>query len=189
MRILGFKVISFPTLLLLFGFFGSKPSAYSQTPDSISLEYERRILLSRIDDVYIPKDVLEALKELSNKTSEESRIKMRDLPEDKVVELMEFRLGLWIKKNWSFVLGSRLLHDIKGYGPQSPDEAVEFLLIAWHRYLNDSPLHLELLGSDIYKRRIEAFEKRKAEAKIIHTELRPLSEEEKEELSKMKRNY
>jgi deoxyhypusine synthase len=188
MHIFGLSPLFFGFLMALFSFLGVAHSAFSQMPDSLALEYQRRILMSRIDDVYIPKDIREALEELDKKTSEESRNKVREIPEQQVLGLMEFRLGLWIKKNWSFVLGSRLLHSIKEYGPQSPDEAVEFILIAWHRHLNGSDLNLEVLGSDIHKRRIAAFEKRKAEAKVIHSEILPLESKPGEEPSKKTRN-
>jgi deoxyhypusine synthase len=184
----GISPLFFTLPMALFSVFGMSHPAFSQIPDSIAVEYQKRILMSRIDDVYIPKDIREALEELDKKTSEESRNKVRELPEAEVLALMEFRLGLWIKKNWSFVLGSRLLHSIKEYGPQSPDEAVEFILIAWHRHLNGSDLNLEQLGSDIHKRRIAAFEKRKAEAKVIHSEILPLESKPGEEPSKKTRN-
>lgn len=176
------------TLLWISSIYAITFSQNDALRDSLQREYEARIQMSRIDDIYIPKDVYDAFKELDDKTTEASKEKFAAVPEEKVVELMQFRLGFWMKQNWGFGMGSRLTHHMRDFGVQSPDEGVEFLLIGWHRHLNGSELDLEGLGAGIAERRVKAFEEQKKKGKVIHEETRKLSEEEINELLEQKRN-
>lgn len=160
----------------------------SSLQDSLQREYEDRIKLSRIDDIYIPADIYDAFKELDKKTSVDSREKYAGVPEEKIAELMRFRLGFWMKQNWGFGMGSRLTHSLREFGIQSPDEAVDFILIAWHRHLNGKELELEELGAGFSEKRKQAFEEKMKKAEVIHEETRKLSEKEINELLEQKRN-
>lgn len=176
------------TLLCVFSIFTISFAQNSELRDSLLKEYEQRIQMTRIDDIYIPKDVYDAFKELDTKTTEASKEKFADVPEEKVVELMQFRLGFWMKQNWGFGMGSRLTHSLRDFGVQTPDEGVEFLLISWHRHLNGAELDLKGLGESIAEKRLKAFEEQKKKGKVIHEETRKLSEEEINELLEQKRN-
>lgn len=156
--------------------------------DSLQREYEARIKLSRIDDIYVPADIYDAFKELDKKSTAASKEKYAGAPEDKIAELMRFRLGFWMKQNWGLVQGSRLTHSLRDFGIQTSDEAVDFILIAWHRHLNQKEPKLTELGNEFSERRKKAFEEKMKNAKVIHEETRKLSKEEINELLEQKGN-
>lgn len=170
-------------LLLSICLIGFSFAGVSQTErDSIQKEYEERILLTRIDGIYIPADIFDALEQLDQKTSESSKEKYKNASEDEIVKLMRYRLGFWMKQNWALSSGSRLSHSLREYLVQSPDEAVDFILIAWHRHLNGKDLELNELGNHFEQMRVEAFKKKQAKSKVLHSETRKLTKEEIEKL-------
>lgn len=176
MRRILFLIISFCTTS---GVILSQTQAYR---DSIQKEYEERILLTRIDGVYIPADIFDAMEQLDQKTSEVSKEKYKNAKEEEIADLMRYRLGFWMKQNWALPTGSRLSHSLRDYQIQSPDEAVDFILIVWHRHLNKKDLDLLELGNTFAQKREEEFKKKQEKNKVLHSEKRKLTEEEIEKL-------
>lgn len=98
--------------------------------------YAWRIQQTHLVGVYIPKDLMDAFRELDKKTDENSRMKFKNLTEDDAERKLFFSLGRWIWSNWSFYEGSRLSHWFKEAGITYPDDMTKIILIAYHRKLN-----------------------------------------------------
>ena len=102
-------------------------------------KYAKNIKKSRINGVYIPKDHLEAIKELKEMSPESALAKFRTQSEEMVVKKLHFGLGRWIRYNWNFYEGSRLGEHLKGMGVSHPDDMSTFLMMLLHRELNGTP--------------------------------------------------
>lgn len=108
------------------------------TPEDAEAKYARNIKKSRINGVYIPKDHLEAVKELKEISPKDALAKFRAQPEEVVVKKLHFGLGRWIRYNWNFYEGSRLGEHLKTMGVSHPDDMSAFLMILLYRDLNGS---------------------------------------------------
>jgi hypothetical protein len=125
-------------------------SAQTEEELEYQKEYEQRILLSHINDIYIPKDVEDAFIEL-NRLSDSTSVKRFKLGDEQTVSRkLHFGLGKWMIVNWGFYDGSRLSHHLKGLGIHHPDDMANFLIVGFHRHLNSKPQE--------YKLRIEAYQ-------------------------------
>lgn len=126
------------------------------TPEAAEAKYAKNIKKSRINGVYIPKDEVEAIKELKEISPEASLAKFRTQSEDMVVKKLHFGLGRWIRYNWNFYEGSRLGEHLKTLGVSHPDDMSTFLMILLHRDLNgNSANQEEIINTLKEKRRIK----------------------------------
>ena len=115
------------------------------TPEEAEAKYAKNIKKSRINGVYIPKDHIEAVKELKEMSPEASLAKFRTHSEDMVVKKLHFGLGRWIRYNWNFYEGSRLGEHLKTMGISHPDDMSTFLMMLLHRDLNGNPANEEVI--------------------------------------------
>ena len=98
-------------------------------------EYKRRITKKYLYGKYIPKDLIEACKELSKLADPRGIEKMKSASEEDVVKKLHFGLGKWISHNWGFYKGSRYSHYLKGEGLSYPDDMIDITIRMWHRHL------------------------------------------------------
>jgi len=115
--------------------------------------YEENIKLEYINEVYIPRNIEDAIEQLDALSNEEGRAKMIEGSEEVVADRLVFGLGKWMIVNWNFYEGSRLSHHIKTYGVTLPDDMAKFLIVSYYRHLKEVPLELEKRGEDIFKQR------------------------------------
>jgi len=164
----------FTILLLITAFFG--PLSAQQGPASTDQEYEKqyreRIRMDKLNNVYIPKNLDDALLQLDKLTSPESRIKFKSMREDSVVYYMHSRLGQWIILNWGFYGGSRLSHYLRSAGITYPDDMADFLILAFHRKLNGKPIGIRELAINFRERRKKEYQAEQKNGKVIHEETR-----------------
>ncbi len=123
------------------------------TAEEAEAKYAKNIKKSRINGVYIPKDHLEAVKELKEMSPEEALAKFRTQSEEMVIKKLHFGLGRWIRYNWNFYEGSRLAEHIKGLGISHPDDMSTLLMTLLHRDLNGNPANLEALVAKLSEAR------------------------------------
>lgn len=165
---------SFHILLLMTAFF--VPLSAQEGPASTEQEYEKqyreRIRMDKLNNVYIPKNLDDALLQLEKLTSPESRAKFMSIPEDSVCLFMHNRLGQWIILNWGFYGGSRLSHYLRSAGITYPDDMADFLMLAYHRKLHGKPVGIKELATNFRERRKKEFEAEQKKGKIIHQETR-----------------
>jgi len=125
--------------------------AKENSPEAVAFEkeYQKNIKLSKINDVYIPKDIDEALSRLVKLSPPASMEKFR-LGEEKLVsEKLQYKLGKWMIANWNFYGGSRLSHTIKADGVMHPEDMSQYLMRLLHRQLNNKPLDKENLAQEL----------------------------------------
>jgi hypothetical protein len=140
--------------------------------------YKERITLSHIYDVYIPTDVMDAMRSLDKLTSSDAREKYTAGPESLVVERLFFSLGRWMILNWGFEEGSRLSHYLREMGVYHPDDMARVLMTSYHRYLRGVPLEMEAQVADIRERLRQEQLERIQQGTILHQERRPAQKEE-----------
>lgn len=124
-------------------------------------KYNKNIKKTRINGVYIPKDLDEAFSEIEQLAKKESLDKFKAADAEFVVKRLHYGLGRWIILNWNFYDGSRISHHIKSYGVTHPDDQVRFLLFALHNHLNKKELDLENISSRLILERKAIIDARK----------------------------
>lgn len=126
------------------------------TPEEIEKQYQSNIRKSRINGVYIPTNIGDAIDEIIRLSPPESIQKFKEGPEDVVVQKLHFGLGKWLAYKWNFNEGSRYSHYLREMGVSYPDDMISFTLRSLHRHLNQKPMELK-------ERALAIKEKRKAE--------------------------
>jgi hypothetical protein len=131
--------------------------AFSQnTEEEYLKEYEIRIKQERINDVYIPKNVNDAMKELDRLTNDKEAEKLKTSSEDTIASKLHFNLGRWMQIHWGLEDGSRLSHYLKSKGVTFPDDMMDLLIRCWYRHIKKIPLNEnDLIDKYIAKRREE----------------------------------
>ncbi len=124
--------------------------------------YNKRITKSHLNEVYIPVDVDDAFSQLLKLSEPAGIAKFKRAPEEVVAQKLKGGLGRWMLINWGFIEGSRLSHHIKSLGIGHPDDMAQFLLVSFHRHLNEKPLNIadqakqfQLLRSLEYQSQVE----------------------------------
>lgn len=116
-------------------------------------EYAKNITLEKINGVYIPVDVSDALTELDRLSSPEGRQLLMAGKEEDIANTLIYGLGKWMIVNWNFYNGSRLSHDLKQRGVTLPDDMALYLIVTYYRHLKGLPLQLEERAQEIYEKR------------------------------------
>lgn len=133
-------------LLLATVILGFHQSSTAQNGSQDPLDdYDWRIQQEYLMDVYIPEDEEDAFRELKRLGEQSGLTKFRNAPEDSIRRKLHFGLGKWMMKNWQLMDGSRLSHSLKKQGLLHPDDMVEYLIVTFHRHLNDRPLESKAL--------------------------------------------
>ncbi len=171
--------------------FDTKDDVYiPSTPEEYEKFYQENIKKSRINGIYIPKDLEDAFAELDDKSPEEGLKKFTKAPEEVIAHKLHFGLGRWIYVYWNFREGSRYVEYLRNLGLVDPDQMIQFTIVSYHRYKNNKPLKIQE-QIDALKKEMEAkLEKRrhreKKATKTITLEKRKLTLKEIEELKSQK---
>lgn len=150
----------------------SKPEGPANTEEEYQKRYQERITKDRLHGVYIPKNLDDALVQLDKNISEESRAKIKAIPEDSVADALRNRLGRWMINNWCFYEGSRFSHYLRSAGVTYPDDMGDFMVIAYHRHLNGHPVEIKELAKNFRETRKAAFEAEKKQGTVIKEEVK-----------------
>lgn len=147
-------------------------SIFSQeSSPSTAEEYEKlynsNIKKSRINGVYIPKDIHEAIVEIKSLSPSDALQKFKNADEDYVVKRLHFGIGRWIAVNWNFSEGSRYVHYMRQMGITHEDDMIEFTLRNLHKELNNLPPEIEGMALKMKEFRKEEFEKKIISREII----------------------
>ena len=135
----------------------------SNKPEDV---YHWRIGQEELDGVYIPADIAECFIELDKKVSTASKTKFKSADEMFVMQKLHYSLGRWIWYNWGFYEGSRLSVYMNKVGVHQPEDMADFIVVAYHRHLNEKPLNAKELVEffqERKKRELEAKEKAREE--------------------------
>ena len=163
-------------ILILVHFCAISAFAQQEGPPSDEKEFEKqyqeRIKKDRLNNVYIPKNLDDAMLQLSNIISAEAQAKIKVIPEDSVCMALHRRLGQWMILNWGFYGGSRLSHYLRSAGVTFPDDMADFLILAFHRKLNGKPIEIKQLAVHFKEMRKKEYDEEIKEGKVIHEEVR-----------------
>jgi len=130
--------------------------------------YKRNIKKSRINGVYIPRDINDAMRQLARKSDAQAVNSFTSAPEDLVVKKLHFGLGRWMVQNWNLEYGSRLSAKLSKLGLNNADEMSQLLIRCFHRYLNNNPLNENEIAEALVEER-ERKKKARFEGKTIKT--------------------
>ncbi len=137
-----------------------KEEAMYMQPANTRAEFERnyawRIKQTKLLDVYIPVDIMDAFRELDKKIDAQSKEKFLAMSEEQAEHKLFFSLGRWITYNWQLTDGSRLSHWFKEGGVSFPEDMTMIVVIAYHRKLNKKDINFKQLVERFKeKRRLE----------------------------------
>jgi hypothetical protein len=130
--------------------FGQSKEEIIRIQDSI---YRAQVNKTRIDGVYIPKDVNEAMAELDRLSPKESTAKLKTIDEETMAKKLHFGLGRWMVVNWQLGFGSRMSKYLTELGLKGEDEMSQYLLISYHRHLKKTPINEQQLAKEIILKR------------------------------------
>lgn len=158
--------------------FGQEPEGPANTLEELQARYESRIGLTHINEVYIPQDIDDAMRELDRITSESARESYKNAPEELILEKLFFKLGKWMIINWGFEEGSRLAHEMRKTGIYHPDDMAKVLMVSYSRHLNDLPRNYDIEVKKIKERINNEQLERIRTGTILHEERRPAKKQE-----------
>lgn len=144
----------------------------ASTEAEFEQQYKERIAKEKLNGVYIPKNLDDALLQLDKLISAESQAKIKTIPEDSVCKVLHFRLGQWIILNWGFYGGSRLSHYLRSAGITYPDDMADFIILAYHRKLNGKTIVIRDIAIQIKDARKKIIEAEKKEQTLLKEEIR-----------------
>ena len=141
--------------------------AQDEVEKAYNEQYQINIQKEYINEIYIPKDVDDAMRQLTELSNDAGRAKFLEADEELAAERLIYGIGKWMIVNWNFYEGSRLSHHLKNYGVTDPDDMAKFLIVSYHRHLRNVPLELQQRGA-IFKEQDEKDQKkRNLEKKIV----------------------
>ncbi|SRR6056297_1217052 len=155
------SIFDFPLFVIAFVF--CLPTGIGQV-DSYD-NYEWRIKQAYLFDTYIPAQPQEAFSELQALTPASTLDRFAGYPEDSIRGRLQLTLGKWIGKNWQLSEGSRLSHYFIQRGLSHPDDMGEFLIIGFHRHLNNEEIKSKELIDRLVDRRKSNFFKSREKVK------------------------
>jgi hypothetical protein len=166
-----------PKLLLLLLFAVAALQAQNTPPPpnnekEFEEQYQERITKDRLYNVYIPKNLEDAMLQLDKLMTPESKNIMKAIPEDQVCQQLHGRLGQWIINNWGFYGGSRLSHYLRSAGITYPDDMADFLILAYHKRLNGLPVNIKDLATEFKEKRKKAWEEELKSREVLYEETR-----------------
>jgi len=142
------------------------------TKQEFRQNYQERITQKYLNGVYIPKNLDDALAELDKRMTPQARQKFRAMSEEQVKSKVHFSFGRWMIRNWGFYEGSRLSHYVRSMKIYHPDDMARFLILAYHRHVNDRPLQLKSLIQEFQQIAEQRRQRWLQEGNIIHEETR-----------------
>lgn len=149
-----------------------KPEGPANTAEEYEQRYQDRITKDRLHGVYIPRNLEDACQQLSKNISEESKTKIKAIPETEVATVLHDRLGRWMTNNWCFYEGSRFSHYLRSAGVTYPDDMADFTIIAYHRHLNGKPIEIKQLSISFREKRQKEYQEEVKSGKVLHEETR-----------------
>jgi len=129
--------------------------------------YQENIKKEFINDIYIPKDLEDAFKELERLSEKEGLAKFKNGKEEIVAKKLHFGLGRWIMEKWHMYDGSRYSHYLRLKGLSYPDDMARFTIISFHRHLNGRDLQVDARIKVVKEKRDKEYQEKMAKKKVI----------------------
>jgi hypothetical protein len=161
------------SLLFLVSFFLFQSLGWAQkyepadTEAQYKAQYEQRIKKERLFGRYIPKDLNDAFSQFTILIEEKDRQKFQMMNEEDAYHKLFFSFQRWIINNWGFEGGSRFSHYLKGLGLSHPEDMAAFVLVTYHRRLNNKDLGIKELAIKLKDNRKNGYLLYQKKGKII----------------------
>ncbi len=127
--------------------------------------YQWRIKQTKLDNIYIPSDLNDCMKQLDILMEEDTKTTFKNFKEEEVDRKTHNTLGRWIDIKWKVSEGSRISYYFNLNGVPHPDYMIGIILISYHRHLHGKDLgykDLVLQFREIWKKK----QREKAESMI-----------------------
>ena len=144
--------------------------APSSVDDPAEQAYQKRIMKSRLNGVYIPKDLYDSFAQLNRLMDEPTRNQFKAMTEEKAGK--KLYLIMWMCNNWGMYEGSRLSHYIQNLGITNPESKAHFIITTYHRNLNKEDLGIKERVEFYQKKADEEKARKSKNSKVIHEETR-----------------
>lgn len=142
------KITSF-CFFLLFSMTFASAQKFASTQAQLDSIYAKNIKLSKLNGVYIPRNLADAHRRLIKLTPEAALEKFKTGEEKEVCRKLHFGIGKWMILNWNFYEGSRLSHFLRKERILHPDDMAQYILRTFHRSLLEKPLEEDLLKAEL----------------------------------------
>ena len=148
--------------ILFFLFWMCISHAQEEYAEQFQKQYEQNIKKEYINDIYIPENVSDAMRQLDQLSTASGRARLLETDESTASKRLVYGLGKWMSLNWNFYEGSRLSHHLKQLGVSRPDDMSKFLIVTYHRHLRNHPLEVKERAQSIFEQRKKEQERRNA---------------------------
>jgi len=132
--------------------------------------YNENIRKSRLYNVYIPRDIDDALAKLIELTDQDARNRLLTIDENTMAKKLYFGLGRWMEYNWNFEEGSRFSHYLRQKGLIFTEDMTRFMLIIFHRHISQKELKSEELIAKLSDERKKKIKSEQEKMTVIQTE-------------------
>ena len=147
-------------MILLMSFFLGFSQSKEEVREAHAKAYKENITKSRINGIYIPKDIPDAIKQLKRKADSKALESFTLATEEVVAKKLHFGLGRWMIFNWNLETGSRLSHGLSQLGLINADEMAQLLIRALHRDLNGLAVNEKEISEVLIEKRERARKER-----------------------------
>lgn len=162
------------SIFLVVGISAQDESLYPNGAKGYEETYKRNIKKSRINGVYIPKDLNEAFLELDALSPEGAKVKFTNAPEEVIATKLHFGLGRWISVFWNFEEGSRYVEYLRDLGLTDPDHMIQFTIVSYHRYKNNRALKVDEQVAHYKAEREKFLQEYRNKQQVISTETKAI---------------
>ncbi len=116
---------------------------FRKTEKIWNFEDKVRFTTDSIRGQYIPKDIEDCFKQIDKFWSDSTKIKIKQLTEEKFSSNAHLSFGMWMRNNWQLWGGSRLSKYFNDKGIYHPDDMSGIILDSYHRYLTGKDIQLD----------------------------------------------
>ncbi len=146
----------------------------SATEKEYQEQYQKNIKKSKINGIYIPRNLNDAFTEIIALAPEDAILKFKSGEEAIVAKRLHHGLGKWLLMKWNLEEGSRYSHYLKQKGLSFPEDMVQFTIRAFHRHLNDVKLEEDILIKEYTDKRKAEQQERIKNRNVIKEETRKI---------------
>jgi len=107
--------------------------------------YEKRVKMTHLNGVYIPKDIRDAMSELDQKIEPKARESFARYTEEEAASKAFLSFGRWMSVNWGLEEGSRLTQYFRDQKLGKVDDMIRVLMVSYHRHIHSKELETEQL--------------------------------------------
>lgn len=105
--------------------------------------YQTRIIESKLDGMYIPRDLYDAFNQLNKLMDDDAKQTFMAYSDEEVDRKTHGSLGVWLEHKWSLSEGSRLSEYFRKMGVPHYDYMIGIIIQSYHRHLHGKDLKIK----------------------------------------------